>query len=470
MTGRRVGAVVIAVLMGLYHALPASGQSAVRDLAAGQFRAHLPLGGEFDESKGIGDFATRGDHLYVAAADPQGQWRIFIYDIANRSRPRFITTAPMAGQSGARFRLNTVQVNGDWLYTAGDSEDLFVIDIEHPTLPVVFVRSNALVKDLEDTFDVDFFGFNFAEVQDIRYRKLIIEDGNMYVLFDFAVDTDALFVPELTSSSVAVIDNIDDFPLRICDREDCRQTGTQTRDVLLNNLADTGDDIKSFDYEDGRLFLGFDELLDVVPVDDSANIKLDRGGCGGIFNCLKELFIGGDKDRYRDLVVNGDTVYIVFTDGLLVKKVADIRGQERVEQTEIYGIEPTLSFEDSDGFATVFVDDDKAYLADLNGNVLVLNDADTTTPGVEGALVNAASNSPDKPPGRVTGMDEDFGDFFVATNDNGLFIISAFGFDGGSSGGCVSRASGDVNGLTLALLLSPLVGIAGWRGWRRTGV
>jgi len=466
MTGRRVGAVVIAVLMGLYHALPASGQSAVRDLGAGQFRAHLPLAGEFDVDRGIGAFTARGDHLYVAAADPQNEWRIFIYDITDRSRPVFVSTAPIASQPGARFRLNTVAVQGDWLYTAGDSDDLFVIDIEHPDLPVVFVRSSALVKDLEDTFDIDFFGFNFAEVQDIKYRKLIIEDGNMYVLFDFTVDTDALFVPELTSSSVAVIDHVDDFPLRICNREDCRQTGTQTRDVLLNNLADTGDDIKSFDYEDGRLFLGFDELLDVVPVDDETNIELDRGGCGGIFDCLKELFIGGDDDPYRDLVVDGDTVYIVFTDGLLVKKVKEIRGEDSVQQTEILEIEPTLNFEDSDGFNTVFVDDDKAYLADLNGNVLVLNDADTATPGVEGALVNAASTST----GKVTGMDEDFGDFFVATNDNGLFIISAFGFDGGSSGGCVSRASGDVNGLTLALLLSPLVGIAGWRGWRRTGV
>ena len=61
MTGRRVGAVVIAVLMGLYHALPASGQSAVRDLGAGQFRAHLPLGGEFDVDEGIGGFVARGD-------------------------------------------------------------------------------------------------------------------------------------------------------------------------------------------------------------------------------------------------------------------------------------------------------------------------------------------------------------------------------------------------------------------------
>jgi len=467
MRGRHVGAVVIAVLMGLYQALPASGQTAVRDLGAGQFRAHLPLAGEFDEDKGVTDFAVRGDHLYVAAADPQGEWRIYIYDISDRSNPKFITTAPIASQPGARFRLNTVAVQGDWLYTAGNSDDLFVIDIEHPDLPVVFVRSSALVKDLEDTFDIDFFGFNFSEVQDIKYRKLIIEDGNMYVLFDFTVDTDALFVPELTNSSVAVIDHVDDFPLRICDREDCRQTGTQTRDVLLNNLADTGDDIKSFDYEDGRLFLGFDELLDVVPVGDSTNIELDRGGCGGIFDCIKELFIGGDDDPYRDLVVDGDTVYIVFTDGLLVKKVKEIRGEDSVKQTEILEIEPSLNFEDSDGFATVFVDDDKVYLADLNGNVLVLNDADGPTPGVEGALVNASATAN----GKVTGMDEDFGDFFVATNDNGLFIITAFGFDGGSSsGGCISRGSGQVNGLALALLLAPLVAIAGWRGWRRTGV
>jgi len=463
MTGRRVGAVVIAVLMGLYHALPASGQSAVRDLGAGQFRAHLPLAGEFDVDEGIGGFVARGDHLYVAAADPQGEWRIFIYDISDRSRPSFISTAPIASQPGADFRLKTVAVNGDWLYTAGDSDDLFVIDIEHPTLPVVFVRSDALKNDLEDTFDVDFFGFNFSEVKKVRYRKIIIEDHNLYVLFDFSIKTDALFVPDATSSSVAVIHNVEDFPLRIAGK----QTGTNARTGVLNNLADTGDDIKSFDYENGRLFLGFDEVLDVVPVgDEKQDIKLDQGGCGGIFDCLKELFIGGDDDPYRDLVVDGDTVYIVFTDGLLVKKVKEIRGEDSVQQTEILEIEPTLNFEDSDGFNTVFVDDDKAYLADLNGNVLVLNDADTATPGVEGALVNAASTST----GKVTGMDEDFGDFFVATNDNGLFIISAFGFDGGSSGGCVSRASGDVNGLTLALLLSPLVGIAGWRGWRRTGV
>jgi hypothetical protein len=466
MMGRHVGAVVIAVLMGLCHTPPVSAQaSVVRDLAAGQFRAHLPLGGEFDEDKGIGDFAVRGDHLYVAAADPQGEWRIFIYDITDRSNPRFVATEPIASQPGANFRLNTVAVRGDWLYTAGNNDNLFVIDIEHPTLPVVFVRSDALVNDLEDTFDIDFFGFQFSEVQDIKYRKLIIEDGNMYVLFDFTVDTDALFVPELTNSSVAVVNHVDDFPLRVCGREDCRQTGTQTRDVLLNNLADTGDDIKSFDYEDGRLFLGFDELLDVIPVGESTNVELDEGGCGGVFDCLKDLFIGGEDDPYRDLVVDGDTVYIVFTDGLLVKKVSGIRGEGRVEQTEILEIEPSLNFRDSDGFGTVFVDDDKAYLADLNGNVLVLNDADGATPGVEGALVNAASASD----GKVTGMDEDFGDFFVATSDNGLFIITAFGFDGGSSGGCVSRPSGQVNGLTLALLLLPLVGIAGWRGRRRTG-
>ena len=464
MTGRRVGALVIAVLMGLYHALPASGQSAVRDLGAGQFRAHLPLGGEFDVDEGIGGFVARGDHLYVAAADPQGEWRIFIYDISDRSQPRFISTAPIASQPGADFRLKTVAVNGDWLYTAGDSDDLFVIDIEFPTLPVVFVRSDALKNDLEDTFDVDFFGFNFSEVKKVRYRKIIIEDHNLYVLFDFSIKTDALFVPDATSSSVAVIHNVEDFPLRIAGK----QTGTNARTGVLNNLADTGDDIKSFDYENGRLFLGFDEVLDVIPVgDEKQDIKLDQGGCGGIFDCLKELFVGGSDHPYRDLVVDGDTVYIVFTDGLLVKKVKTIRGEDTVEQREILEIEPSLNFRDSDGFATVFVDGDKAYLADLNGNVLVLNDADTATPGVEGAVVNATASSTRK----VTGMEENFGDFFLATEDNGLFIITAFGFDGGAGGGgCVSRASGDVNGLTLALLLSPLVGIAGWRGWRRTGV
>ena len=413
MMGRRAGAVVVAVLMGLCHALPASGQSAVRDLAAGQFRAHLPLGGEFDESKGIGDFVALGDHLYVAAADPQGEWRIFIYNIADRSNPKYVATAPIASQPGATFRLNTVAVNGDWLYTAGDSEDLFVVDISHPTLPVVFVRSDALVSDLKDTFDVDFFGFNFSKVTHIKYRKLIIEDDNLFVLFDFTISSDALFDPNTTSSSVAVIHNVQDLPLRIKGR----QTGTETKQVLLNNLADTGDDIKSFDYENGSLFLGFDELLDIVPAGKgNQDIKLDQGGCGGIFDCIKDLFVGGNNHPYRDLTVVGNTVYIVFTDGLLVKKVKAIHGDETVQQNEILQIEPTLNFRDSKGFDTVAVDDDNVYLADLNGNVLVLNDANTPTPGVEGAVVNASSTAE----GRVTRMEGNLGDVFLATNDNGL--------------------------------------------------
>ncbi|MGD2064110.1 MAG: hypothetical protein PVF51_11080, partial [Nitrospirota bacterium] len=349
------------------------------------------------------------------------------------------------------------------------ADDLFVVDIEQPDLPVVFVRSDALVSDLEDTFDVDFFGFQFSEVTDVKYRKIIVEDDNLFVWFDFTVDTDALFVPEGTASSVAVIHNVDDFPFRIKGR----QTGTGVQDFLLNNLADTGDEIFSFDYEDGRLFLGFREVLDVLPVgDEGEDIDLDEGGCGGIFDCLVDLFRGGNKSRYRDLVVDGDTVYIVFDDGLLVKRVRGIRGADKIEQQEILEIEPTLTFRDSDGFNRVLVDDDQVYLADRNGNILVLDDADTPTPGVVGAVVNAGAASD----GKVTRMEEDFGDVFLATDDNGLFIISAFGFEGGSSsggigggggGGCVARPAAGIDLATLALALVPLVTVVVWRRWRR---
>lgn len=469
-----VGALVMALVVGLLPPPEARAQSAVRDLDAGQFRAHLPLAGEFVtgsedgfKDKGVSDFVVHGDNVYVAAfnppsaVDPEGAWRIFIYNVRDRSNPRLVATAPIASQPGADFRLNTVDVHGDWLYTAGNSEDLFVVDIEHPELPVVFVRSDALASDLEDVFDFDFFGFNFSEVKHIRYRKIIVEDDNLYVLFDFTVDTSALFAPDATSSSVAVIHNVDDFPLRIRGR----QTGTGVQDFLLNNLADTGDDIKSFDYEDGRLYLGFDEVLDVLPVGDAdQDIELREGGCGGIFDCLIDLFRGGDDAPYRDLVADGGTVYIVFEDGLLVKRVKDISGGDKIEQREILEIEPTLSFRGSDGFARVHVDDDKVYLADLNGNILVLDDADTPTPGVVGAVVNAGFSTK----GRVIRMEEDSGDVFLGTDDNGLFIITAFDFEGGSSsGGCVARPAPGIDRAALALALAPLLMVVGWQWWRR---
>jgi hypothetical protein len=467
MMHRYVGALVVALVVGLWHLPEARAQSSIRDLDTGQFRSHLPLAGEFDVTKGIGDFLVKGDNLYVAAfnppstVDPDGAWRIFIYDVTDRSNPTVKATAPIASQPGADFRLNTIDVHGDYLYTAGDSEDLFVVDIEDPNLPVVFVRSDALVNDLEDVFDYDFFGFQFSEVTDIQYRKIIVEDDNLYVLFDFTIDTDALFVPDLTSSSVAVVHNVDDFPLRIKGR----QTGTGAREVLLNNVADTGDEIKSFDYEDGRLFLGFKDLLDVIPVgDEGENVDLEGASCGGIFDCLVDLFRGGDDNPYRDLVVDGSTVYIVFEDGLLVKKVKDIHGTDKIEQKEILEIEPTLTFRDSDGFNRVLIDDDKVYLADLNGNILVLDDADTSTPGVVGAVVNAGASNK----GRVTRMEEDFGDVFLATDDNGLFILTAFDFKGGSSsGGCVARPTPGVDRAGLALAVAALLAVVVWRRWRR---
>jgi hypothetical protein len=469
MTHRYVGALVMALVVGLFYTPEARAQSAVRDLDAGQFRAHLPLAGEFDVTKGVGDFLVKGDRLYVAAfnppsaVDPNGAWRIFIYDVRDRSNPVKVATAPIKSEPGARFRLNTVEVRGDYLYTAGDNDDLFVVDIENLQLPVVFVRSDALVNDLEDVFDFDFFGFTFSEVKKVKYRKIIIEDDNMYVWFDFTVDTDALFVPDATSSSVAVIHNVDDFPFRIAGK----QTGTNARTGLLNNIADTGDEIKSFDYENGHLFLGFKEVLDVLPVGDAGkNIELDKGSCGGIFNCLRDLFRGGDKVPYRDLVADGNKVYIVFEDGLLVKRVKDIHGGERIEQNKILQIEPTLRFAGSDGFARVLIDDDKVYLADLNGNILALDDADTSTPGVVGAVVNAGASNK----GHVTRMEEDFGDVFLSTSDNGVFIISAFDFEGGSSsggGGCVARPVPGMDRVALALALAPLATVVGWRRWRR---
>ena len=464
---RYVGALVVALVVGLWHQPEARAQSSIRDLDAGQFRAHLPLAGEFDVTKGVSDFVVRGDNLYVAAfnppstVDPEGAWRIFIYDVRDRSNPTLKATAPIASQPGADFRLNTIDVHGDYLYTAGDSQDLFVVDIEDPNLPVVFVRSDALVNDLEDVFDYDFFGFQFSEVKKIKYRKIIVEDDNLFVWFDFTVDTDALFVPDLTSSSIAVIHNVDDFPFRI----EGKQTGTHARTGLLNNVADTGDEIKSFDYEDGRLFLGFKDLLDVIPVgDEGENIKLQEGSCGGIFDCLIDLFRGGDDNPYRDLMVDGSTVYVVFEDGLLVKKVKDVRGTDKIEQKEILEIEPTLTFRDSDGFNRVLVDDDKVYLADLNGNILVLDDADTSTPGVVGAVVNAGASNK----GRVTRMEQDFGDVFLATDDNGLFIISAFDFKGGSSsGGCAARQAPGGGRAGLLLAAGPLLVVVAWRWLRR---
>ncbi len=441
----------LAAAVVLLVALPARGQS-IRDLEAGDFRARVPVAGEFDPSKGIPDFVVRGDHLYVigfgppSSVDPAGAWRIFIYDIRDRDNPRLAATAPIASEPGADFRLNTVEVRDHFLYTAGDSDDLFVFDISKPELPVRFVRTDALIDALRDKFDVDVFGFDFSKVKDIEYRKIIIEDGRMYVLFDFAVDTD-LLLPKATTSSVAIIDDIETFPLRI---KAASQTATKARQTLLDNLADAGDDIKSFDYEGRRLFLGFDEQLEVVDVADPTDARIKEASCGGFFDCLRGLF-GRDKLPYRDLVADGEFVYIVFEDGLLVKRVESLSNGE-LDQREILQIDPSLNLTKSDGFDSVFVDDDNVYLGDRQGNVLVLNSTDTPTPGVEGAIVNASSTSVNK-------MDEDFGDIFLSTDDNGLFIVRAFGSPGGSSGGCstVPGASGGAWGLLLPLVLVPIL-------------
>lgn len=418
---------VLAASVALLAPVAATAQS-VRDLDAGDFRAHLPVAGEFDPTKGIPDFVVRGDRLYVlgfgppSSVDPTGAWRVFIYDVSERNRPRFSATAPIASEPGADFELSTLDVSGDYLYMAGDGDDLFVFDISKTELPVRFVRTDALIDDVRDKFDVDLFGFDFSKVKNIKYRRIIVEDGRMYVLFDFAVDTD-LFLPKATTSSVAVIDDVDTFPFRI---KAASQTGTQTRQVLLNNLADAGDDIKSFDYEAGRLFLGFDEQLSVVDAGDPKKVRV-KDSCGSFFSCLTDLFTGGDKTPYRDLIANGEFVYIVFEDGLLVKRVESLSNGE-LDQREILQIDPSLNLTKSDGFDSVFVDDDKVYLGDRQGSVLVLDDTNTPTPGVVGAIVNASSVS-------VAKMEEDFGDIFLSTDDNGIFILTAFDFSGGSGGG-----------------------------------
>ena len=431
----------------------------IRDLDAGDFRAHLPVNGEFDPTRGVPDFVVRGDRLYVigfgppSSVDPTGAWRIFIYDIRERNHPRLAATAPIASEPGADFRLRTVEVRDKYLYTAGDSDDLFVFDISDPKLPVRFVRTDALIDDVRDKFDIDLFGFDFSKVKSIRYRRIIVEDGRMYVLFDFAVDTD-LFLPKATTSSVAVIDDIATFPFRI---KAASQTGTKTREVLLTNLADAGDDIKSFDYESQRLLLGFDEQLEVLDVDNPKKVRL-KDACGSLFDCLTDLFSGSDKVPYRDLIANGEFVYIVFEDGLLVKRVESL-GNGELDQREILQIDPSLNLTKSDGFDSVFVDDDKVYLGDRQGSVLVLDHTDTPTPGVVGAIVNASSVS-------VAKMDEDFGDLFLSTDDNGLFILTAFDFSGGSGGGC-TVASGPESGAAWPLLL-PLVLIPVLRRWSST--
>ncbi|HEX9593335.1 MAG TPA: hypothetical protein VGB12_08325, partial [bacterium] len=102
-----VGALVMALVVGLLPPPEARAQSAVRDLDAGQFRAHLPLAGEFVtgsedgfKDKGVSDFVVHGDNVYVAAfnppsaVDPEGAWRIFIYNVRDRSNPRLVATAP----------------------------------------------------------------------------------------------------------------------------------------------------------------------------------------------------------------------------------------------------------------------------------------------------------------------------------------------------------------------------------------
>jgi len=344
-----------------------------------------------------------------------------------------------------------VEVRDKYLYTAGDSDDLFVFDISKPELPVRFVRTDALIDDVRDKFDVGLFGFDFSKVKNIKYRRIIVEGGRMYVLFDFAVDTD-LFLPKATTSSVAVIDDIDTFPFRI---NPASQTATQTRQVLLDNLADAGDDIKSFDYESGRLYLGFDEQLSVVDASNPGKIRV-KDSCGSILGCLRSLF-SGSKNPYRDLIANGDLVYIVFEDGLLVKRVKSLSNGE-LDQQEILQIDPSLNLTKSDGFDSVFVDGDKVYLGDNQGSVLVLDQTDTTTPGVVGAIVHASSTS-------VSKMDEDSGDIFVSTDDNGLFILTAFGFSGGS-GGCETVPGGGAAAAWPMLLPLALVPIL--RRWSST--
>jgi len=442
--------VVLVAAVALLSPMTAAAQS-IRDLDAGEFRAHLPVNGEFDVTKGIPDFVVRGDRLYVLGFDPAavtGGWRVFIYDIRERNHPRLASTAPIASEPGAGFRLSTVEVRDDYLYMAGDGDDLFVFDISKTELPVRFVRTDALIDDVRDKFDVDLFGFNFSKVKKVKYRRIIVEDGRMYVLFDFAVDTD-LFLPKATTSSVAVIDHIDTFPFRI---KAASQTGTQTRQVLLNNLADAGDDIKSFDYESGRLYLGFDEQLSVVDASNPEKIRV-KDSCGSILGCLRSLF-SGSKNPYRDLIANGDLVYIVFEDGLLVKRVESLANGE-LDQQEILQIDPSLNLTKSDGFDSVFVDDDKVYLGDNQGSILVLDQTDTATPGVVGAIVHASSTSVNK-------MDEDFGDIFVSTDDNGLFILTAFDFSGGSggSGGCETIPGGGAAAawpMLLPLVLVPIL-------------
>jgi len=444
-------AAVLTAAVALLSPVTAIAQS-IRDLDAGNFRAHLPVAGEFDVTKGIPDFVARGDRLYVlgfgppSSVDPTGAWRVFIYDVRQRNRPRLAATAPIASEPGADFKLATLDVSGDYLYMAGESNDLFVFDISKPELPVRFVRTDALIKDVEDKFEIKIFGFKFSEIKKIKYRKIIVEDGSMYVLFDFAIDTKT-FLPKATTSSVAVIDDVDTFPFRI---KAASQTGTQARQVLLSNLADAGDDIKSFDYEAGRLFLGFDEQLSVIDASDPKGVRV-KDSCGSFFDCLRSLFSGSSKSPYRDLIANGDLVYIVFEDGLLVKRVESLSNGE-LDQQEILQIDPSLNLTKSDGFDSVFVDDDKVYLGDLQGSVLVLDDTDTPTPGVVGAIVNASSVSVNK-------MDEDFGDIFLSTDDNGLFILTAFGFSGGSGGCEATPGSGTaaVWPMLLPLALVPIL-------------
>ncbi|NCO58797.1 MAG: hypothetical protein GW870_11620, partial [Deltaproteobacteria bacterium] len=96
---------------------------------------------------------------------------------------------------------------------------------------------------------------------------------------------------------------------------------------------------------------------------------------------------------------------------------------------------------------------------------LVLDKTDTPTPGVVGAIVNASSVS-------VAKMDENWGDLFLSTDDNGLFILTAFGFSsagsgggGGGGGGCtIPRGSGKA---ALWPILLPLALVPILRRWSR---
>jgi len=67
----------------------------------------------------------------------------------------------------------------------------------------------------------------------------------------------------------------------------------------------------------------------------------------------------------------------------------------------------------------------------------------------------------------VAKMDEDFGDLFVSTDDNGLFILTAFGFSGGSGGGCETTLGGSGTAAAWPIFL-PLALVPILRRWSCT--